>query len=375
MTLRFFKNWLAAPLFILVGVLVAAVLFLTKSRDARSEVERKVPLVEVVAPEMGTFSARIPTTGVVEPSQQIVVMPQVSGAIVYVSEELVPGGRASRGTALARVDPRDYELAIDQETSRVRQAELDLQLELGRQDIAEREWQLLGGEGEPDLALRRPHLASAEQALASARGSLERAELALSRTALRAPFDAVVLSESVDVGQVVGPSSQVAVLAGTDAAWLRVPVAVEDLARIEIPGARAEIVQTYAGAEHLREGRVIRLEGQLDAASRTATLLVEVPEPLDPPGGGLPLLFGSFVEVIVEGVEVEVARVPRGAVEDGIATVADAEDQLQLREVQRGWTDEDDAYLLGGLVQGDRVVVSSLRFPVEGMALRIEEAK
>lgn len=372
---RLFKNWFAAPLFALLGLLVAGVLYATKPNEARSEEERQAPLVDVLSVERGAFAARLETTGVVEPSQQVVVMPQVSGAMASVSSELVPGGRFARGAVLARIDPRDYELAIDQETSRVRQAELALQLERGRQDIAQKEWDLLDGEGEPELALRRPHLASAEQDLASAQGGLERAELNLSRTLLRAPFDAVVLMEGVDRGQVVGSGSQVATLAGTESAWVRVPVAVEDLARIDIPGASADIVQSYGGVEHIRSGTVIRLEGQLDAASRTATLLVEVPKPLDPPEGQVPLLFGSFVEVAVEGAPVEVVRVPRGAVEDGGAWVADIDDVLQRRTVVRGWTDDDDAYVLSGLEPGDRIVVSSLRFPVEGMALRTRESK
>ena len=361
-----FKNWLLPPVVVLFGVAIAATMVMLKPEEARSEPERQAPLVRAVEPELGTFRALVETRGAVQAAQQVTVLPQVSGAITWVSEELEPGGRLGEGQSLARIDRRDYELALDAEAARVRQAELALELERGRQDVAAQEWALLEGEGEPDLALRRPHLASAKQDLASARGGYQRAELALSRTSLRAPFDAVVLTEMVDLGQVVGPSSQVATLAGTDTAWVRVAVPVAELDALEIPGAEARLTTETGGQ---RRGRVTRLEGQLDPSSRTATLLVEVEDPLDGPH---PLFFGSFVDVELVGAEVEAARVPRLSVAEGSLWVADAEDSLRRREVEVGWTDGESRYLTRGLEPGDRVVVEGLRFPVEGMALRVQ---
>lgn len=360
------KNWILPPAVVVLGLLIAAGMIVLKPDEARSEPETQATLVRAVAPEEGAYRALVETRGVVQAAQQIQVLPQVSGALSWVSAELVPGGRLSAGESFARIDRRDYELALDAEAARVRQAELALELERGRVDIAEKEWQLLEGEGEPDLALRRPHLASAEQDLASARGSLERAELNLSRTSLRAPFDAVVLSESVDQGQVVGPSSQVAMLAGTEAAWVRVAVPLKELDGIEVPGASAGI-RSELGE---REGRVIRLEGQLDPQSRTATLLVEVDDPLDGPA---PLLFGSFVDVEITGADRQAAKVPRTSVAEDSVWVADAADTLRRRDVEVGWSDGTHRYVVEGLEPGDRVVTEGLRFPVEGMALRVQQ--
>ena len=358
------KNWILPPVVVLSGVALAAGLVMMKPEEARSEPDKKAPLVTAVEPSNGTFRAVVETTGVVQASQQISVMPQVAGAITSVSDELVPGGRFAKGQTLARIDSRDYKLALDAEAARVRQAELALELERGRQDIAAKEWQLLDGEGEPDLALRKPHLASAEQDLLSAQGGYERAELNLSRTALRAPFDAVVLTENVDVGQVVGASSQVATLAGTDAAWVRVSVPLTELDGLEIPRAPATLRSPTAE----RQGQVVRLEGQLDAASRTATLLVEVDDPLD---GDQPLLFGTFVDVEILGAQVEATQVPRLSVAEDSVWVADAQDRLQRRAVAVGWTDGEHRYLTSGLEDGDRVVTEGLRFPIEGMELRV----
>ena len=369
------KNWVLPPLAALAGVGVAAGMILLKPEEARSTPAHEVPTVSVVMPQWGSFPARIETTGVVEPAQRVTVLPQVSGMVVEVSPQLVPGGRFAKGASLARIDSRDYKLAIQQEQSRVRQAELELQLEEGRTDIAAREWELLDGEGEPDLALRRPHLESAKTSLESARSGLEKAELNLSRTNLRAPFNAVVLDESIDRGQVVGTQAAVATLAGTDTFWVRVAVPVEQLASLEIPGSSAEVA-AQLGAERIeRPGRVLGLEGQLDPQSRTATLLVAVDDPLDPPEGQLPLLLGSFVEVVLVGAKPEglVAELPRDFVVDGQVWVADEMDQLQRRQVEIGWTEGANAVVLRGLEGSDRVITGGLRFPVPGMDLKVAE--
>jgi RND family efflux transporter MFP subunit len=369
------KNWVLPPLVAVFGVGATVAMIALKPEEARSNPEPKQPSVQVLAPQWGSFAQRIQTTGVVEPAQQVTVMPQVSGMIVEVSEDLVPGGRLSQGQTLARIDGRDYRLAIQQEQSRVRQAELELQLEHGRTDIAAREWELLEGQGEPDLALRRPHLESAKTSLQSAQSGLERAELNLSRTHLRAPFNAVVLSESVDEGQVVGATGSVATLAGTDLFWVRVPVPVERIQGLDIPGSRA-VVTVELGAQRIeREGQVLGLEGQLDPQSRTATVLVGVEHPLDPPEGEPPLLLGSFVDVELVGRRGDgvVASIPRDYIDEGAVWVADELDQLQRREVQIAWVSGSEAYLDSGLQPNDRLVTGGLGFPVPGMGLTVVE--
>ena len=368
------KNWVLPPLVATLGVGATVAMIALKPEEARSNPEPKQPSVQVLDPQWGSFHQRVQTTGVVEPAQQVTIIPQVNGMIVEVSAALAPGGRLSKGESLARVDSRDYRLAIQQEDSRVRQAELELQLEEGRTDIAAREWALLDGQGEPDLALRRPHLESAKTGLQSARSGLERAELNLSRTNLRAPFNAVVLSESVDQGQVVGASSVVATLVGTDLFWVRVPVPVEQIDGLDIPGSAARITAKLGNRSIEREGQVLGLEGQLDPQSRTATVLVGVPDPLDPPDQGLPLLLGSFVDVELLGRSSGVvASIPRDYIDDGAVWVADVRDQLQRREVQIAWVSGSEAFLASGLEPTDRLVTGGLGFPVPGMGLTVVE--
>jgi RND family efflux transporter MFP subunit len=263
---------------------------------------------------------------------------------------------------------------------------VNLELERSRGAVAEREWALVG-EGrsaeEAPLALRRPQLSSAQAALASAEATLATAKLNLERTSLRAPFDAIVLSEGVDVGQVVGAATQVATLVGTARMRVEVRVPVEALAVLEIPGmgaqqgSRATVTQRLttgaAGDQQItRAGHLVGLGGQIDAATRSATVLVGIEDPLGD-GSGLPLLPGAYVEVDLQGRPVEGAiGVPRLGIREGtVAWVVGAEDRLERRDVTVGWRAEDQVFVTSGLAVGDRVVTSPMSLPVPGMAVRV----
>ena len=288
------------------GLVAAGLLMALGGAPERAAPEVAAAAVEVVQVSASDAPATIRATGVVTAAQEVTLIPQVAGRVVEISDKLLPGGRFAKGEVLARIDPRDYQLAVAQSSSAVKQAELELQLEGGRQEIARREWAMLGDGGESALALRQPHLAVAQQSLEAARSGLAQAQINLERTLLRAPFNAVVLSEGLDVGQVVGQSSQAARLAGTDRARVIVSVPVESLRLIDIPGLGADrgsevmVTQALGAAAPIRRaGRVVRLGGELDPETRAGQLIIEIDAPMA--GGDLPLLPGAFVDAEIRG--------------------------------------------------------------------------
>jgi len=101
------------------------------------------------------------------------------------------------GETLVRIDRADYETVLQQRESERRQARADLEIEMGRQNVAEQEFQLLDNElSGPNkaLVLRQPQLDSAQAAVDAAEAAVRRARLDLQRTQVKAPFDARVLS-------------------------------------------------------------------------------------------------------------------------------------------------------------------------------------
>lgn len=379
---RFLIRFSVPALIVLAGVAVAAVLVARKPTAARSAEGPTVPAVEVVEATSASDAVRIEVTGVVKPARQVSITPEVSGKIVTLGGAVEPGGRIEKGALLVRLDARDYRLAVTQEESRVRQAELELELERGRGSVAEREWELLGADDEAPsrLALRTPQLDSAEGNVEAARSGLDRAQLNLKRTELRSPFNAIVIDEQVEVGQLAGPTAPLITLAGTDRFWVQVSVPVEQLAHLSIPdvggddGSAARVIHEAGGAVLSdREGRVLRLLGELDTETRTAQLLVGVDDPLATDGGRIPLLPGAFVRVEIEGRPwAETVRVPRVALRGGQDVwVVDGDGLMHRRDVEVGWGTSDELYVTAGLSAGDRVVVSALSMPIDGMPVRV----
>ncbi|NCG19914.1 MAG: efflux RND transporter periplasmic adaptor subunit [Rhodobacterales bacterium] len=362
------------------GVFCAGAMVMMKPTAQRSDPAVVAPLVEVVVVEHSDQPAQVRARGTVAPAQRVVVIPQVSGELKFVAPQLIPGGRFAKGEVLARIDSRDYQLGVRGEQSRVHQAELELKLEHGRQLIAKREWELLGGgrdESSAPLALRKPQLANVELAVDAAKSGLDRAELALERTRLRAPFNAMVVNESVDLGQVVGPQSQVATLVGTDQFWVNVAVSIDDMSLIVLPsegqlGSLALVQQSIGNGKFIeREGNVLQLGGELDPQTRTASVLVAIDDPLA--GDGLPLLPGAFVDVTLYGTGVsEGFVIPRRALHGGDQLfVVSKDNTLERRTVALVWGNEGLVSVGEGLNNGDQVIVSTVTAPIEGMLLRV----
>jgi RND family efflux transporter MFP subunit len=268
----------------------------------------------------------------------------------------------------------------------VEQAELALQQEVERKVIAEKELKLLGKDKNTTvstLATRTPQLNVARQNTQAAESGLAKAKLNLSRTVLRAPFNALVMEKNVDKGQLVGPSTSVATLIGTDELWVDVSVNVEQLPRIQIPGVNSEagsraivVHQIGPNTRVEREGRVLQLQGELDPQNRTAQLLVSIPKPFD--GPGLPLLSGAFVTVEIDGQAVhEGFSLPREALRDGhFVWAVDKGDRLRKRQVEVVWRDRERVVVTTGVAEGETIVTSPLVDPLDGMAVkRVDKEK
>lgn len=381
--------WKVFTRFVIPVAIVAAaavggrLIFALAPSSAEAELEAQALPVEVFNAQPQRASATISANGLVVPAKEIVVSPEVAGRIVFVSEALIPGGRLTKGDVIARIDARDYSLALQQERSRVTAAELDLQTELGRQRTAKREWQLLGSGDEGDdaaLALRRPHLVSRRAGLEAARSGLQRAQLNLARTTIRVPWNAVIAEATAEVGQIAGAGTKIARLVGSDQLWVRAAVSLSELDSIDVPGMNAEtgsavqvIHELGAGQRVIREGQVLRLESSLDSQTRLAQLLIVVEHPFDEPEGAVPLLPGSYVSLEIEGHQADgVYEIPRSSIQNGDTVwIAADSNQLLRRTVEIRWGTEDDAFVTG-LEPGDRVVTTNLSMPIEGMAVSVQ---
>jgi RND family efflux transporter MFP subunit len=370
---------------IIIGLGIAGATYVkrTAPQAKKRPPERIIPLVETMRLVSTTHRVVLTAMGSVVPAWEMVLKTRVPGQIQSVHPEFIDGGLLSAGEKVLKIDPKDFELAIIRAKSDVANAQYQLKVEMGYQDVARREWALLGqgqvaDSQEEELALRKPHLAKAQSDLAAAQADLEQARLDLLRTNVIAPFNAIVRKKHVVVGSQVTLQDELAELVGTDEYWIQVSLPVERLAWIRIPrtnqedGAQATIF--YRGNQ--RQGRVARLLSDLETEGRMARVLITVKDPLRLASGdresGPPLLIGEYVRVEIQGQQLQdVYRIPRSALRDGgsIWTLTD-EKTLRILPVKTVWRDADAVLVRNGFAPGQRIIVSDLPVAVDGMAIK-----
>ena len=89
---------------------------------------RNAVLVDVRPIEFGPQTTTVSVMGTVKPQREVELKPQVSGEVITISDNLIPGGRFAQDEQLLTIDPSDYQLAVKQLVSEVSRAEADMQL-------------------------------------------------------------------------------------------------------------------------------------------------------------------------------------------------------------------------------------------------------
>ncbi len=368
------------PILVLAfGVGVVVLMALVRETPPRVERTPLGPLVEVMTARRDDVEVRVRGHGEVRAKVTVEVMPEVTGRVVEIHPALAAGGIFRAGEALLVIDPRDYELAVARSRAAVARAEVGLERERAEAQVARTEWEELHPRQEPpsSLTVREPQVRQAEAELEAAAADLAAARLALERTRLTLPFAGIVVSKSVDVGQHVAPGRAVATVYGTAAVEVRVPFEDRELAYFRIPngggeqGPAAEVASDFAGARHRWQGRVTRLEGQVDQSSRMVHVVVEVADPFARSEQRPPLLPGTFVEVTIAGRTLaDVVPLPRHALREGDTVWVFEDGRLHFREVEVARRDHQLAWVGAGLDGGAQVITSALDAVTDGMAVR-----
>lgn len=378
------QRLLAVGLIVLLlafGFMVSRYLMKTKPQAKRKAPKKMETLVQVVEVLPGTVTVLIKAQGRIVPASEIILQARVSGQVVYLHPDFIPGGIIGQGEILLKLDDIDYQFNLRRKEDALALAEADLRIEEGSQTVARQEWELITSLTEDidlssrDLALRKPQLAKAEALIKSARTDLERAQVDLDRTVIRASFNLIVRQENIDLGSEVSTATHLATLAATDIFWAEISLPTEKLAWFDLPDGKkaGSPVLIHGRRKQLYAGKIISLAPDLENDGLMARLLIEIADPLGLQNGRQPLLLGSFVEAQIEGSKLEnVYTLPRSALgENDIVLLVDKQSRLQLQPVTVAWKGMDSVFVSDGLTPQTRVVISRVAAPIKGMPLKV----
>ncbi len=376
----------ALPLLVIFGAvkLYQYMLATAPEQQRKSPEERKV-FVNALTMNRQNKVVHVRATGTVVPVERVELKARVSGEVLKLHPDFEPGEIIKKGEVIVMIDQADYLLAEKLAESQLIQAEYEYKLEMGYQEVARHEWEMIDNKGsaselEKELTLRKPHLKKVEAGVAAAKTNLEQARLNLERTSVTLPFDALVLVRDISVGSQVTTQSQLGVFVDADHFRVEVTVPFDQLDWITLPanGKRGAAVQIYpvggSDGKALWQGTVTGLVPEIESQGRMAQLLVEVENPLK---SEVPLLLNSFVSVAIASRELkDVFVIPSQAVHNGeFVYVMNAASRVVFKKIVAIWRDKEWVVAESGLDNGDNLIISDVPSAVPNMRVeQIEES-
>ncbi len=373
------KRKVLLPGLVILAAMFGAVALMATSPQLDPDIPEPVaPTVRVrdVLPE--SIQLRVHSQGTVAPTQVTALFPEVAGRVVWISPALVNGGYFENDTVLLKLDDQDYRSALQRAQAALARAEAEHDhARFEHQRMRSLEQRRLASRSQMENTLKELRVKQA--ILEDARANFDQAQRDLERTEVRAPFNGLVQSESVDVGQLVGRNVSVATLYASNQVEVRLPIADRQLAFLNVPlgqrGALPEDVRPrvtlsaeYAGRTLQWDGRIVRAEAQIDTASRMVNVVARVNSGahVEPPTVGL------FVDAEIEGLtKDDIVVMPRTALRNGNRVLVVDEDQrLRFRDIEPLRLYQDDVLIVQGLERGERVCVSPMQTPIEGMRVQ-----
>ena len=219
-------------------------------------------------------------------------------------------------------------------------------------------------------------LGAAQQQMEVAKADQQHYSALFDYARITAPYDGIVTWRFSDTGALVqaGTSTMtglpVVTVAEIDTLRLRIPVP-ERIAAIVKIGDSAD-VQVQATGEHFT-GKIARFTGSLDTSTRTMQVEIEVPNPTYRLRPGMYANVQLSAASRPDALTVPVEAIQRGENKTSVLVV-DPQNKVQSREVQVGVQSSNMVEILGGLNEGERVIVGNLGAYQPGEVVRPKDA-
>jgi len=299
------------------SVALASYLIKTKPEPRKRVRQPSVPVVEVVTPQLQSYTQKIRSSGSVETNLSTNLVSEVSGKVVSVKSVFQEGNYFKKGQHLLSIDSTDYRNAIVIAQAEISQRTLEIKNEQNLAQLAVRDFRLLGNNQRPgEMASRRPHIAAAIANLDAAKIRLKQARDNLKKTKILAPYTGRLQSANVNIGQFVSPGTQLGQVYSTDYVEVRLPLSLADYEQLKLPESyqnqktvdknklpKVILSANYGAKTHSWEGRVVRASAAMDERTRQIPVIARIDDPFSKKAGDKtpPIKIGQFLKAEILG--------------------------------------------------------------------------
>jgi RND family efflux transporter MFP subunit len=292
------------------------------------------------------------------------IQPQVTGYLIR--QDYREGGLVKKGQLLFEIDPRPFQAVLDQAKGQLAQAEAQkANAELNvKRDVPEAQAHAIP---QSQLDTDTQALLAAKASVEADQAAVEQASINLGYTKVTSLIDGIAGINTVQVGNLVGPSAVLTAVSQVSPIKVYFPISEQEYLRMADGGdpgrvdwlthaSRIPLRLTLAdGSTYPHPGKIIFADRQVDTQTGTIQIVGEFPN-----SGNL-LRPGQYARVQAPTGNIEGALlVPQAAVnqQQGTyqVTVVGGDNRAQLRTVQVGPTVGTLWVIASGLKPGERVV-------------------
>jgi RND family efflux transporter MFP subunit len=322
------------------------------------------PVVEVAPVIQKNVPVQGEWVGTLEGYVNAQIQPQVSGYLIR--QDYQEGALVRKGQLLFEIDPRPFQAVLDQAKGQLAQAEAQMaNAELNvKRDIPEAQAHAIP---QSQLDTDTQALLAAKASVEADQAAVEQAAINLGYTRVTSLIDGIAGINTVQVGNLVGPSAVLTAVSQVSPIKVYFPISEQEYLRMADGGSpgsvdwlthasRIPLLLTLAdGSTYPHPGRIIFADRQVNTQTGTIQIVGEFPNSKNL------LRPGQYARVQAPTGNIEGALlVPQAAVNQqqgsNQVTVVSADNRAQLRAVQVGPTLGTLWVVTSGLKPGERVI-------------------
>ena len=342
-----------------------------KPEAKKSPPKKNVVTVNATPVKVLDYTVLISSNGSISAKTSTALVAQIAGEITQITNQFASGASFKKGDLLLTIDKRDFAAAASSARANLAQAEATLENEKASAEQAKKDWERLGFSGEPnDRVLRKPQLDAAQAQYNAARSSNEKANLDLSRTQIRAPYDGSVIGKDVGLGQFVSIGTPLGNIFSNQGLEISLPVNQEEYAQLDLSGnAPVTLFADLGGQRHEWQGTLVRADQAFNVNTRQLNVTVNIQEAIS--DNDLELKIGQYLNANIAGRVIEAAQViPNSAVREGSYVFVFDEGVLRRKAIDIIWQDDTNT-IISNLSAGEQVVTTSLSGVVSGSKAKL----
>ena len=349
---------------------------------------RSIPVVAATA-RQGNMPVYLQGLGTVTAFNTVNVKPRIDGQLISVSFK--EGQFVHQGDVLAQIDPRPFQVALDQAKGNLAQAKgtlakdqaalKDAQVNYVRDQELYKNQIIAKQQLDTQLATAdqiRGSIEADQAAIATAQAAIESANLNLTFTKITAPISGRIGLRAVDTGNIVHASDPngIAVITQLQPISVIFNLPEEQLQPVldrMRSGAKLQ-AEAYDRnmTKKLADGTLMSVDNQIDTTTGTARLKAVFPN------NNFVLFPNQFVNIkLWLNTQRGVIIVPAAAIQRGptgtFVYVVQDDGTVAVRDVKVGLTEGMDISIDSGIQPGDKVVVDGAEKLTEGMKVSLRQ--